>query len=136
LQPITQDSIPPSAKRRVRRRPAEHEEYIRNHCGDVYRHDPAKEAPPDLPLYHSEFSKAESACLRIPNHWLDAIDAIKDPQLTAVLEPEITRMLKTYKSKPESVAVVGRIRQGKSRLIEALLGIDQIAKSVSKSSSK
>jgi hypothetical protein len=44
--------------------------------------------------------------------FLVAAKADKNPQLTTVLKPEIIRMLETFKSMPESVAVVGRIGQG------------------------
>jgi ribosome biogenesis GTPase A len=95
-----------------------------------------KEAHPDLPIYHSEFSKAGSACVKIPLDFLAAAEADQDPQLAAELWKKVRTVPENYQSKPESVAVVGKTGQGKSRLIDALLGIDQIARSVSTTSSK
>lgn len=112
MQSTTQNLIPPSAKRRVERSVAGYEEFIKNDSKDSYRHDPAGDAPPELPIYHSEFLRAASACLKMLPDFLVAAKADKNPQLTTVLKPEIIRMLETFKSMPESVAVVGRIGQG------------------------
>ncbi|KAH8636295.1 hypothetical protein IG631_08130 [Alternaria alternata] len=128
LRSTTQNSISPSAKRRVERRLAEYEEFIDDGEGS-YRHDPAREAPAELPIYHSEFLKAASACLKMQPDFLAAAKADKNPHLATALRNKTQDVLKDYQSKPESVAVVGKIGQGKSRLVDALLGIDQIAKS-------
>ncbi|CAN9136661.1 unnamed protein product [Alternaria sp. RS040] len=129
LQSTKQNSIPPSAKRRVERKLGEYDEFVENDNEDTYHHDPTKEMPPNLPIYHSEFSKAESACLKIPLDFLAAAEADQDPQLAAQLEKRVGTVIGNYQSKPESVAVVGKTGQGKSRLIDAIMGIDQIAKS-------
>jgi ABC-type lipoprotein export system ATPase subunit len=63
-----------------------------------------------------------------------AAKAGKNPHLAVALRNKTQDVLADYQSKPEFVAVVGKIGQGKSRLIDTLLGIDQIAKSVSTTS--
>ncbi|CAN9098032.1 unnamed protein product [Alternaria alternata] len=128
LRSTTQNSIPPSAKRRVEQRLTEYEEFV-DDDEDSYCHDPAGEAPAELPIYHSEFLKAASACLKVQPDFLVAAKADKNPHLAAALRSKTQDVLKDYQSKPEPAAVVGKIGQGKSRLVDALLGTDQIAKS-------
>jgi hypothetical protein len=107
-----------------------HKNFLGGQAVDFFRHDPAKEALPDLPIYSNDFLKAERACLKMPQDYLVAVKADKDPQLAAGLRPKLKEVLENYQSAPECVAVVGKIGQGKSRLIDALLGIDRIAISV------
>ncbi|KAI4645982.1 hypothetical protein J4E93_005561 [Alternaria ventricosa] len=82
-QPAKSKAVRPSAKRRLERRVAGHQEYLKD----------------------------------------------KDPQLAASLRPKLNEVMDEYQSEPERVAVVGKTGQGKSKLIDAILGIDGIARS-------
>ncbi|KAL1801538.1 hypothetical protein ACET3X_001880 [Alternaria dauci] len=116
LQSSTQKSIHPSAEESVHRRLAQYEEYINGQIDDFIRHDPATEELPNLPIYHSEFLKAEHACLKIPQDYLMKLKADEDPQLVAALKPRLAAVLENYQSVPESVAVVGKIGQAHSKV--------------------
>jgi len=129
-------AVRPSAKRRVERRIAGHQEYLKRNATDFIRHDPATETLPDLIAYHDHFLKAERACLAIPQDLMLSVKPDNDPQLAASLRPKLNEVMDEYQSEPERVAVVGKTGQGKSKLIDAILGIDGIARSVSTTSSR
>lgn len=135
-QPAKSKAVRPSAKRRVERRIAGYQEYLKGNTKDFVRHDPATETLPDLLAYDDEFMKAERACLEIPQDFILAVKPDKDPQLAASLRPKLNEVMDEYQSEPERVAVVGKTGQGKSKLIDAILGIDGIARSVSTTSSR
>ncbi|KAI4683054.1 uncharacterized protein J4E84_006956 [Alternaria hordeiaustralica] len=128
-QPAKSKAVRPSAKRRVERRIAGYQEYLKGNTKDFVRHDPATETLPDLLAYDDEFMKAERACLEIPQDFILAVKPDKDPQLAASLRPKLNEVMDEYQSEPERVAVVGKTGQGKSKLIDAILGIDGIARS-------
>jgi len=94
-------------------------------------HDIAKETPPAISIYHYDFIIAGSELVTIVTKFFERTNSDEDPQRVATLRPKLEEVLEDYQSSTEHVAVVGRTGQGKSSVVEAILGVPGITKKVS-----
>lgn len=68
--------------------------------------------------------------MAIVTKFAERINAMEDPQRAARLRPKLIEVLEDYQSSTKHMAGVGRTGQGKSRLVEATLGVPEITKKV------
>jgi ABC-type multidrug transport system fused ATPase/permease subunit len=83
-----------------------------------------------MAAYKPEFKRAENAALNIVKE-LGKNTTTADSLLAASIRLKLAEAFANYRSTPEQVAIVGRTGHRKSTVISALLGIPDIAISVS-----
>ncbi|KAA8623553.1 Dynamin-N domain containing protein [Pyrenophora tritici-repentis] len=122
-------SIDPEIKGRIDQRISEYNTRIKTDPqSEHYHHDPREESSPGAEAYKPEFKITEEGCLQILRKLITIVKQDEHSELAVGLQSRTQEALHNYRGISENVAVVGKTGQGKSSLIEALLGVPVITK--------